>query len=302
MSDLKRPRTEDLSSILINTLIRLYLDDRITADQADKLREMFLEGDGVTEQMVEQIRVGAERQLPLHQALFGQMQRCGWGVPRNEHEAMRLFRLSHEQGCAKGTYEYALCFLIGHGVDPDLRESVRLLREAYALYHPSHVRQGRGSYFVDARVVFALASCFEHGSGVRQNVGEGNRLYLEAACLGYSAAMLHMIAIFLYGIGVEQNLVEAARWIRRASALGHNIPSCHLYSIRQWDAEALNPYGEWRIPVGIHSGARAQELHQWVSKRMRQEMITALLVCKRFGIPRDVAVHHLLPFICSLPH
>lgn len=268
---------------LITKLITLYLEDRITADQEDKLYQMFFRRNCVNTRLVEQARAGTEHGHPLYQALFGQMQLYGWGVAGDLNKAARLFRLSHEQGCNKGTCRYSWCLLFGRGVEPNPEEGVRLL---LAHIHP----EGRG----DARLIRQLAVCYWDGWGVEQNAEKAARLYLEAAYLGYSQAMYMSGRCFLWGSGVKLDMVKAARWFRRASALGHRgARDGYLEAIQEKDAEAVNPYGEWEP---------TKEVHQWISKKVHQEMITALMVCKQRGIPNVVAVHCLLPFICSLPH
>ena len=50
------------------------------------------------------------------------------------------------------------------------------------------------------------------------------------------------------------------------------------------------PYGDWEP---------AQ--HRWVSEEVEWDMLVGLMLCQRKGLPRQLVVQHLLPYICSLP-
>lgn len=211
----------------------------------------------------------------MHQLLLGLMERHGYGTPRDMHAASMRFLFLHEKGCALGTYEYA-CHLLFDTTTPE-HEVIDLLESVYRRA-PHCLRIGN-----------LLGKCYDYGWGGVGNLEKAIAYYESAARGGFTEAMLNLIPCLLS----ENMSIRAAYWCRRVCSVKPVFAFQYLEAMRINDPESVNPYGDW-LPT--------KKVHQWVSKKVRQEMITALLVCKRFGIPRNVAVHCLLPFICSLPH
>jgi TPR repeat protein len=51
-------------------------------------------------------------------------------VAKDEHEAVRLFRLAADQGHAEARYNLGVCYSNGEGVAKDEHEAIRLFRLA----------------------------------------------------------------------------------------------------------------------------------------------------------------------------
>jgi len=89
------------------------------------------------------------------------------GVLRDEDEAVRMSRLSAEQGHANALFFLAVRYLNGTGVVRDEVEAVRLFRLA--------AEQG------NADAQYNLAVCYDKGTGVRRDEGEAARMYQLSA-------------------------------------------------------------------------------------------------------------------------
>ena len=107
------------------------------------------------------------------------------------------------------------------------------------------------------------------------------------------------------GMGVEKDLAQAARFYRQSALLGFPVAARRLrdfadgydeYCDDKWSDEdafinealdAVEPFGEWDPRV-----------HRWCSIEVRREIFTTVLLCKRLGIPRGVALH-VASFVCT---
>lgn len=68
---------------------------------------------------------------------------------------------------------------------------------------------------VDAQ--YQLAQCYDYGNGVRYNVSEAERWYLEAAKQGHISAQFHLGVI----LQSKSQYEEAVRWYDKAASSGH---------------------------------------------------------------------------------
>lgn len=283
MLGVKRHRSDGET---LKSIVQLYLQGKTTPYQEEYIKKIFYGGlcKDVSASVLEQVIYGVKRKRPLHQALLGQMYCFGWGVSQNIQKGKQLLCLSHKHGCIRCTSLY-IEFLLGKfGVEESNAEAVFLLEKAYA------TENGRKN----ASILFMLGQQY-YDTDDKKMLEKAFSLYREAALMSHPFAMFETGLCYYNALGVEFNLLEAVRWIRRGSALGHERGPEAIPYLRKTYAgsEDLNPYGDWEP---------TKEIHSWCSDSMDKEMIIALLVCKRINIPQNVAVAHLLPFICSLPH
>ena len=80
---------------------------------------------GVSGQDFQETKRLAERGLAFAQVNLGLMYDNGEGVPENDAEAVRWYRLAAEQGYASGQYNLALMYDLGEGIPEDDAEAVR---------------------------------------------------------------------------------------------------------------------------------------------------------------------------------
>ena len=124
-----------------------------------------------------------------------------------EVEAMRLRKLSAEQGDAAAQYNLGICYYNGQGVAQDYVEAVRWFRKA--------AEQG----YVEAQ--YKLGYCYYDGRGVAQDYVEAVRWHRKAAEQGHDKAMFSMGFYYFGGHGVAQDYAEAVRWFRKAAEKGN---------------------------------------------------------------------------------
>lgn len=143
------------------------------------------------------------------EALFqqGRDHETGRGVPRNDAEAARLYRLAANQGHAVAQYNLALLHANGRGAPQSDLEATRLFRLA----------AGQGL----AEAQYNLAVRHANGRGVARNDLEAVRLYRLAADQGLAHALHNLGWMYQNGRGVPQNDAEAARLYRLAGNQGH---------------------------------------------------------------------------------
>jgi hypothetical protein len=98
------------------------------ADAQHSLGDMYLLGVGVPQDDVEAVRwyrLAADQGNALTQYNLGFMYANGEGVPRDDAEAVRWFRLAADQGQAEAQSDLGLMYANGRGVSQDAAEAAR---------------------------------------------------------------------------------------------------------------------------------------------------------------------------------
>ncbi len=148
----------------------------------------------------------AEEGDALAQYNLGIIYSNGHGVPQDDAEAVRWYRLAAEQGVASAQFTLGVMYDKGSGVPQDYVEAVRWYRLA--------AEQGF------ALAQFNLGVMYDKGSGVPQDYVEAVRWYRFAAKQGYAASQNNLAIMYEYGSGVLQDNQTAHMWYNIASANG----------------------------------------------------------------------------------
>ena len=167
------------------------------------------------------------------QLALGQCYRSGFGVEKDENEAIRWFsnaveqcRQAADQGNAEAQLFLGKCYMEGWGVKEDKKEAVRWYRKA--------ADQGF------ARAQYELGFCYNigenqyYGYGVKKDDKEAARWYRKAADQGYAKAQYALGKFYAGGFGVEKDNREAVRWYRKAADQEHAeaelaLGDCYTY-------------------------------------------------------------------------
>ena len=120
------------------------------------------------------------------------------GVPEDEGESLRWYRLAANQGDASAQNLLGLFYDNGAGVPEDDTEAVRWYRLA--------ADQGY------ARAQFNIGFSYANGEGVPEDDTEAVRWYRLAADQGYARAQVSLGVMYSTGRGVPQDFVEAHMW------------------------------------------------------------------------------------------
>ena len=116
---------------------------------------------------LDQLRVLAGQGDAQAQFRLGTRYASGSGVPQDQAEAVRWFRLAADQGHITAQFNLGARYAVGRGVPEDDAESVRWLRLA--------ADQG------DADAQYGLGKRYERGLGVPQNIVESHMWFTLAA-------------------------------------------------------------------------------------------------------------------------
>ncbi len=160
----------------------------------------FTEGQGVPQddkEAAKWYRLAADQGLADAQHHLGLAYFFGKGVPQNDKKSVEWFRLAVEQGHADAQFRLGCAFHLGRGVPKDEKEAVKWLRFAE--------EQGR-----------AEARCSPETRVVLRDV-KWLRLTAEQ---GFAIAQFNLGLAFDRGEGVPQDYTEAVKWYRLAAEKG----------------------------------------------------------------------------------
>ena len=175
----------------------------------------------------------------------------GEGVPEDDAEAMRWFRMAAEQGYADAQFRLARMYYNGAGVSKDDAEAARWTRMA--------AEQG----FANAQS--ALGFMYDNGEGVPEDDAEAVRWTRMAAEQGDALAQHNLGVMYANGEGVPEDDAEAVRWFRMAAEQGYANAQFNLGSIYTPD-QVPDPVSvfrdrirrsrdpDWREKVGQQTG------------------------------------------------
>ena len=147
---------------------------------------------------------------------------AGRGVPEDDAEAIKWYRLAAEQGNVDAQYDLGFMYAFGPGVPQDDAEAVKWYRLAAEQGHP------------DAQ--FNLGLMYVKGKGVPQDYAEAMKWYRRAAEQGHAVAQTNLGIMYEYGQGVPQDYAETMKWYRKAAEQGNAIAQSNLgvmYSNRE---------------------------------------------------------------------
>jgi uncharacterized protein len=133
------------------------------------------------------------------QAEVGDMFAIGRGVDRDNHEAVKWFTKSAEQGNPKGEYYLGAMYELGRGgLTKDAPAAIK--------WYEAAAKQG----YVDAQ--FDLARIYDMGKGVPKNPAMAAKYYQEAAAQDQPTAELRLAQMYEAGQGVDQDYALSMKW------------------------------------------------------------------------------------------
>ena len=143
---------------------------------------------------------------PVAQYNLGKIYDNGEGVPEDDAEAVKWYRLAADQGHAAAQDNLGMMYATGEGVPQDDAEAVKLFRLA--------ANQGL------AYAQTSLGMMYYDGQGVPQDYAEAMKWFRLAADQGYGAAQDNLGLMYRDGQGVPQDYVETYAWFSVAAAGG----------------------------------------------------------------------------------
>ena len=192
-----------------------YLEFHREADRGHSAAQfnlgvMYARGQGVPKNDAEAARwyrLAAEQGYAPAQTNLGLMYDEGRGMSQDHTEAARWYRLAAEQGDAWAQFNLGVTLGEGHGVPRNAAEAVRWYRLAAEQGHATAQNN--------------LGSSYDRGEGVPQDSAEALRWYRLAAEQGLAVGQANVGAMYRHGRGVPKNDAEAARWLQRSADQGN---------------------------------------------------------------------------------
>ena len=139
----------------------------------------------------------------LGQLILGDLYFVGFGVQKDEAEAVRWFRKAAEQNYAVAQTSLGNCYSSGTGVAKDEAEAVLWYRKA-AEQNQADAQNSLGHlYFI--------------GTGVTKDEAEAVRWFRKAAEQNHAVAQANLGNCFNSGTGVAKDEAEAVLWYRKAA-------------------------------------------------------------------------------------
>jgi uncharacterized protein len=220
-------------------------------------------------------RLSAEQGNATAQYNLGVMYSNVHGVPKDYKEALRLFRLSAKQGNASAQYNWGVMYDKGQGVPQDYKEAVRLYRLS--------AKQG------DAKAQYNLGVMYSNGHGVPQDKKEAVRLYRLSAEQGNTDGQYNLGNMYANGLGVPQDYKEAVKWFRLSAEQGNANAQTNLGAMYSKGEGVLQDYKEavkwWRLSADQENALAQGKL--------------GLMYQLGLGVPQDYALAHMWLNICG---
>jgi len=160
----------------------------------------------------------------------------GIGIPQNEVEAVRWYRVAAEAGDSRGMSNLGAMLNGGRGVERDQQAAVALFQ--------------RSAEAGDEFGMFNLGLAYFHGTGVPRDLAEAARWFAASAALGNPNAMVTLATMTGNGQGVPRDDRVAAELYLRAFHRGPPAIRAHFENGMRFATEAV------RMEVQRHLSAR----------------------------------------------
>ncbi len=156
---------------------------------------------------------------PRKQFILGNAHRLGQNVVQDYPKALRLIRLSADQGYLDAQIVLGEMYYHGEGVEQNYHEALKWLLPAAE----------HGNTFAQNDI----GLMYTHGYGVEQNYEEAIRWLNSASEQKFASAQSNLGAMYFSGEGVEQSYVLASMWFILAASNGDTDASHNLAVARR---------------------------------------------------------------------
>ena len=153
----------------------------------------------------------AQHGITGEQLAYGRGRRylSGLGVPQNNNEAIKQFKLAADKGHTRAMYYLGKIL----GEESLKNNDVASENEAAMWLQKAAERDDTDSEFL-------LGQFFEDGRGVEQSIPKAAHYYELAAEKGNSEAQLNIAEMYEEGRGVKRDLDKALKWYQSAASQG----------------------------------------------------------------------------------
>ncbi len=173
----------------------------------------------------------------LAMTLLGAMSEYGYGVPKNEVEALAWYRKAADQDDERAMKLVTMKAMSGVGVAKDSTEAKALIaatqdrlwkKASPPVVAPENTLAAQAEKG-DAQAQHNLAFEFEQ----QKKYDEALKWYLRAAEQGYGLSEMNLAQMYEKGIGVKQDFTEAKKWYRKVVERGGGEALFRLASLSE---------------------------------------------------------------------
>ena len=177
---------------------------------------------------------------------LGWMYANGKGVPRDDAEAVRWYRLAAEAGDAIAQHNLALKYKNGGGVPQDYAEAVRW----FSLAAKAGLAESQSS----------MGTMYAEGKGVPQDYAEALKWWRLAAEAGNAIAQFNLGLLYSKGDGVSQDYCLAYMWFNISASQGDGYAKAHCDKL----ASEMPP------KELVEAGKMAEEMAEKIAKNQQE--------------------------------
>lgn len=241
------------------------------------------------------------------QTLLGEIHLRGLGVPQDEEEAARWFRVASDAGVPQAQFRYAMMLVEGNGVSADA-DAARLLMQKAAdagnplaafNYGQMLIRASPSGGFEEARSYFeraaeagvadgqyALSQLYAYGRGVSEASDTTARRWLHAAAVrGHDTAQVELGIWLINGRGGPSDASSGFRWLKGAAERGNAIAInrvAHLYRDGIGTGRDTAEAAKWAV-LARRAGNADTALDSFLRSLPEDQQRRALEAANRFG-------------------
>ncbi len=236
-----------------NSLRKIAQSKRYTITLA--LVCMAIHAVAVEDLSIEQLEQKAGAGDTAAMVAMGERYATGDGVEQNIREALRLFREAANAGEPLADFSIGLMYLQGFGVDQNIREGLALLEKAAA----------KG--VVDAQNELGLI--YVNEDGVAFDYQKAVKYFTMAAEEGDPTAQNNLGWIYLQGLGVEKDFLSAEKWFTMAAEQGSMLAQANLGSMfaEELDIQDRVKAHMW-LSIAAANGNKATGNKAWIMEVM----------------------------------
>jgi len=149
--------------------------------------------------------------------------RHGWGVKRNEYEAVVWLKKAVEvSGLDLAASDTSPAAQIGSykQTQTPVPNTSHLINNRRGIASLAQRQASKAHQTSLALSIFELGMSYMHGWGVDPDASQALRMFEIAAGLGDVDAMIKTAESYRDGVGCKRNMKKAAEWLRRAEGMG----------------------------------------------------------------------------------
>lgn len=255
------------------------------------LGEKYEHGDGVpqnAEKAAEWYRKAGLQGDGVAALNLGVLYWTGDGVPQDRQEATQWYRRAARQKNATAMFNLAVAYYDGEGVTADRTWAYAwfcLAQEGGNTQAADGVKRLESEMHPSERADawVSIASMYEHGFTLKDDLSEAARWYRRAAAGGNPSAAVHLASILVGGRLGPPDYAEALRWCEAAAAQNYDLGLYCVGHAYQWgwvgpkDMAAAAPWFLRAAQAGSADAAAQLAEMYWNGDGVKADRVTAYM-------------------------